>query len=112
MSIPAIRPLTFGLVFGAVLLGHVLIQPWFVVRRDHPGRYHTSLGMHPIWRPPTREEGHRALVARFPTMPAAALESLDLRVNRIRIGLHVALSLGALGALALILRRRTPRAPH
>lgn len=106
--------LTAMLAVAAIAALTVLlaVPPWMVIDADAPGVRHVALGHHPFWRPPTPETAEEVLARRAGPPREGTRPSLQVRVNRVRLGIEIAGAAAVTAGLSGVLawrRRRLDR---
>ena len=85
----------------------LLIQPYFVIDPASQGRIHAPIGFHPVWAPPSRENGYEILVLEG-LIPEESLEvaDLDVRKNRVLMTFNALIFLLLVSSGFFVLRTR------
>lgn len=93
-------------VIGVVLLLWLLLFPPFaVIDLAAAQPRHAALGHHPRWRPPTPALAEHVLTGRFGPPSPGAKTSLQIRVNRVRLGLEMTVTTVAAFVVSVVQRR-------
>ena len=93
-------------VIGVALLASLLLFPPFAVIDLAAARpRHAALGHYPRWRPPTPAMAEHVLTGLFGPPSPGAQTSLQIRVNRVRLGLEMTVAAVAALAVWMIERR-------